>query len=104
MSTATLHPMTEHPMPGPGARPGPAPRPMPGGRPTPQWWRDAAGAFTWLTMLVVVALWVRNGGIQELATVGGGLMSLGRLLGLGASPLLLVQGVLMAPIPFGERS
>ena len=104
MSTATLHPMTEHPMPGPGARPGPAPRPMPGGRPTPQWWRDAAGAFTWLTMLVVVALWVRNGGIQELATVGGGLMSLGRLLGLVASQLLLVQVLLMARIPFVERS
>ncbi|MBK8733939.1 MAG: ferric reductase-like transmembrane domain-containing protein [Actinomycetales bacterium] len=91
-------------MPGPGARPGPAPRPMPGGRPTPQWWRDAAGAFTWLTMLVVVALWVRNGGIQELATVGGGLMSLGRLLGLVASQLLLVQVLLMARIPFVERS
>ena len=82
MSTATLHPMTEHSVPGPGARPGPGMPSMWGGRPTPAWWRDAAGAFTWLTMLVVVALWVRNGGIQEMATAGGGVTSLGRLLGL----------------------
>jgi predicted ferric reductase len=104
MSTATLHPMAEHSVPGPGARPGLASRPLSGGAPTPAWWRDAAGAFTWLTMLVVVALWVRNGGIQEMATVGGGVTSLGRLLGLIASQLLLVQVLLMARIPFVERS
>ena len=71
---------------------------------TPQWWRDAAGTFTWLTMLVVVALWVANGGLSELATIPGALVALGRLLGLIASALLLIQVLLMARIPLVERS
>ncbi len=71
---------------------------------TPAWWRDAAGAFVWLTMLFVVALWVRKGGLQELGTVAGALTTLGRLTGLIAAQLLLVQVLLMARIPFVERS
>ena len=71
---------------------------------TPQWWRDAAGAFTWLTMLFVVALWVRGGGIQELHSLAGGLTTLGRLTGMVSAQLLLVQVLLMARIPLVERS
>ena len=33
---------------------------------TPGWWRDAVGIATWLSMLVVVALWVSGGGAQDL--------------------------------------
>ncbi len=71
---------------------------------TPQLWRDAAGAFTWLTMLFVVALWVRGGGIQELHSLAGGLTTLGRLTGTVSAQLLLVQVLLMARIPLVERS
>ena len=72
--------------------------------PTPLWWRDACGAFVWCTMLVVVALWVSGGGVQELARVGTGLTSIGRLSGLVASDLLLIQVLLMARIPLVERT
>jgi predicted ferric reductase len=72
--------------------------------PTPLWWRDACGAFVWCTMLVVVALWVSGGGVQDLAHTGTGLTSLGRLTGLVASDLLLIQVLLMARIPMVERT
>jgi len=55
-------------------------------------------------MLVVVALWVFGGGVQGLAGVGTGLTSLGRLTGLVASDLLLIQVLLMARIPMVERT
>jgi ferredoxin-NADP reductase/DMSO/TMAO reductase YedYZ heme-binding membrane subunit len=71
---------------------------------TPSWWRDAAGALTWAGVLVVVALWVADGQVQALAGWAGGLTSLGRLTGLVASDLLLVQVLLMARIPAVERS
>ncbi|WP_036922675.1 ferredoxin reductase family protein [Propionicicella superfundia] len=69
----------------------------------PRWWRDAVGAVTWLTMLVVVALWISGGGIQAMGTPAGALTSLGRLTGLVAADLLLVQVLLMARIPVVER-
>jgi len=72
--------------------------------PLPLWWRDACGVFVWCTMLVVVALWVVGGGVQGLAQVGTGLTSIGRLSGLVASDLLLIQVLLMARIPMVERT
>jgi len=68
------------------------------------WWRDAVVALTWIGMLVVAGLWVVGGGLQELDGVGSGLTSLGRLTGLVASDLLLIQVLLMARIPLVERS
>ena len=62
----------------------------------PRWWRDAFGVFVWSSMLVVVALWVSGGGIQALLGVGTGLTSLGRLTGLVASDLLLLQVLMLA--------
>ena len=56
-------------------------------------------------MLVVVALWVSNRGVQGIA--GGGaeaLSSVGRLTGLVASDLLLIQVLLMARVPVVERA
>ena len=55
-------------------------------------------------MLVVVALWVAGGGLQGLAMVGTALVSVGRLSGLVASDLLLIQVLLMARIPLVEAS
>src|SRR5450631_413440 len=71
---------------------------------TPRWWRDACGVFVWCSMLVVVALWVAGGGVHDLAQTGTGLTSIGRLTGLVASDLLLVQVLLMARIPLVERT
>ena len=70
----------------------------------PRWWRDASGVFAWSSMLVVVALWVAGGGVQGLSSLGTGLTSVGRLAGLVASDLLLIQVLLMARIPLVEKS
>jgi ferredoxin-NADP reductase/DMSO/TMAO reductase YedYZ heme-binding membrane subunit len=70
---------------------------------------DAAvrlGALTalWLGLLLVTYWWVAGGGIQELGTWADGLTSSGRLTGLVASDLLLVQVVLMARLPLLEHA
>ena len=88
--------------------------PFPGGaahvrrrpRSVPRWYRDVAGALTWLSMLVVVALWVGGGGIQSLGDLLGasGLTTLGRITGLVAADLLLIQVLLMARVPFVEKA
>jgi predicted ferric reductase len=70
---------------------------------TPFWWRDVAGILAWASMLVVVALWVSNRGLQNLTTLGGGITSLGRLVGLISADLLLIQVLLMARIPLIEK-
>lgn len=84
--------------------PGPAGiRDRPAGR-IPAWWRDASGSLLWLVLLAVTALWVHGGGVQDLAAVGSGLTSLGRLTGLIASALLLAQVFLMARVPLVEQA
>src|SRR3954462_4726952 len=71
---------------------------------TPAWWRDAVGALTWVSMLIVTALWVAGGGLQDLGGLASGLTGLGRLTGLVASDPLLIQVLLMARVPMVERS
>jgi predicted ferric reductase len=74
-------------------------------RRTPVWWRDAIGVLCWGSVLVVVALWLSGRGVQLLATGPADLLtSLGRLSGLVAADLLLVQVFLMARVPMIERS
>ena len=75
-------------------------------RAVPRWYGDAAGAFAWLSMLVVVALWVTGGGVRDVADVLGaaGLTTLGRVTGLVSADLLLIQVLLMARIPLVERA
>jgi predicted ferric reductase len=73
-------------------------------RPAPTWWRDASGALFWALLVLVAALWVSGGGIQELTGVAGALSSTGRLTGLLASALLLVQVLLMARVPWFEQA
>lgn len=74
-------------------------------RPTPPWWRDVCGVACWASALVVVALWLSGRGAQSLgASTGEQLTSLGRLTGLVAADLLLIQVLLMARVPFIERS
>ncbi|MFB9239592.1 ferric reductase-like transmembrane domain-containing protein [Plantactinospora siamensis] len=72
---------------------------------TPRWWADLAGSAGLLSLVIVTALWVANRGLQELTGgAGPGLTSAGRLAGLLAADLMLIQVVLMARVPWIERS
>ena len=74
-------------------------------RPAAAWWRDAAGIACWSSALIVAVLWVDGRGLQSLASTPAALlMSLGRLSGLVAADLLLIQVFLMARVPWIERS
>lgn len=74
-------------------------------RRTPVWWRDAIGVACWGSALVVIALWLTGRGVQLLSAGPADLLtSLGRLSGLVAADLLLVQVFLMARVPMVERS
>ncbi|BCJ40291.1 oxidoreductase [Actinoplanes ianthinogenes] len=67
---------------------------------TPRFSADLGGSAAALSLLVVVALWVSDGGVQQL----GSLDAWGRLTGLVAADLMLVQVLLMARIPLVERA
>jgi ferredoxin-NADP reductase/DMSO/TMAO reductase YedYZ heme-binding membrane subunit len=70
----------------------------------PLWWGYACGLAAWCSMMAVLVLWVSGGGAQELMRAGTAMTSLGRLTGLVASDLLLLQVLLMARIPLVERT
>ena len=72
--------------------------------PTPRWLRDASAVFAWGVTLFVVALWVAGGGLTAFGTLGESLINIGRLTGLVASVLMLLQVLLMARIPFVEQA
>ncbi len=73
-------------------------------RAVPRWWRDASLAALWLLLVTVTALWVAGGGVQDLGSAATGLTSTGRITGLLASALLLVQVFLMARVPWVEQA
>ncbi len=74
-------------------------------RRVPGWWSSLTVFLLWALGLFVVALWVSNGGITGMMTGTAGILNeLGRLTGLAASYLLLVQVLGMARIPFVERA
>jgi predicted ferric reductase len=66
--------------------------------------RAASAVFLWASLLLVTYWWVADGGIQDLTSWESGLNSLGRIAGLWASDLLLVQVLLIARIPVFERA
>ncbi|MEU9883340.1 ferredoxin reductase family protein [Streptomyces phaeochromogenes] len=66
---------------------------------------DPLGALAILSVVAVVALWVMNqGGPLGLTTADRAMGSLGLLTGLLASDLMILQVVLLARIPWVERS
>ncbi|MGV1008815.1 MAG: ferric reductase-like transmembrane domain-containing protein [Dermatophilaceae bacterium] len=70
----------------------------------PRWSRQTLSALPWVLLAVVAGLWASNGGIPLLRTPAGALTSTGRLCGLFASCLMLVQVLLMARVPPIERA
>jgi predicted ferric reductase len=68
------------------------------------WGPDLLGAAAGLSLLIVVVLWVRGQGVQDLAGMASGLTSIGRLTGLVSADLLLIQVLLMARVPWLERT
>jgi hypothetical protein len=61
--------------------------------------RLAAAILLWLGLLLVSYWWVADGGITDLAHLASGLTSMGRLTGLWAADLLLIQVLLMSRLP-----
>jgi ferredoxin-NADP reductase len=80
----------------------PATRPVV--RAPPAWWREVAAALAWASLAVVVLLWIAGGGLTDLSAPGAVATSLGRVTGLLAADLMLLQVVMMARVPFVERS
>jgi len=66
--------------------------------------RLGSGVLLWLSLLLVTYWWVTGGGVQDLGAWATGLTSTGRLTGLIASDLLLVQVLLMARVPALEHA
>jgi predicted ferric reductase len=61
--------------------------------------RQGAVLTLWLGLLLVTYWWVADGGVTDLAHFASGLTSSGRLTGLWAADLLLVQVLLMSRLP-----
>jgi predicted ferric reductase len=74
-------------------------------RAAPGWWRDAWGVAVWTSVLVVTIMWIEGHGVQSLSSSRSILLtSIGRLSGFIGADLLLIQVILMARVPFIERS
>jgi predicted ferric reductase len=74
-------------------------------RPAPPWWRFSVAGACWLSAWAVALLWLRGSGLQSLfSSPSDFAISLGRLSGLVASDLMLIQVFLMARVPIIERS
>ena len=58
-----------------------------------------AALLLWLGLLVITYWWIADGGVTDLAHWVSGLTSLGRLTGLWAADLLLIQVLLMSRLP-----
>jgi predicted ferric reductase len=66
--------------------------------------RQGAAIGLWASLLLVSYWWATGGGFQSLGSWVDGLMSTGRLTGLLASVLLLVQVLLMSRLPVLEQA
>jgi predicted ferric reductase len=72
--------------------------------PPKRWWADLVGTAALASVVIVVALWLSNDGLRNLDGPGGAATTVGRLTGLISADLLLLQVLLMARIPWVERS
>jgi predicted ferric reductase len=69
-----------------------------------RWRSELAWAIGAASLLIVVVLWMRNNGLSALFNPETGLTSLGRVTGLLAADLLLIQVILMARVPWLEQA
>lgn len=67
-----------------------------------RWLGDLVGGLAVAGLTAVIALWLVNGGVGALSEPGGIATGIGRLTGLVASYLLLLQVVAMARVPWIE--
>jgi predicted ferric reductase len=68
------------------------------------WWRMSSIVIIWATSLIVVALWVSGGAVEDLLRWNADtLNTLGRISGLVSANLLLYQVLLLAQVPLFER-
>lgn len=85
------------------AVPAAQPRPVP----LPRRWGVRATDVGWLlagNAVLIGAMWVRHGGLDELASLGGQLTAVGQLTGLLGAYLALVQLVLMGRSPWLDEA
>lgn len=74
-------------------------------RPTPRWWRHAVAVIAAGSVVSVVGLWFTGRGAEMLvARPADALTSIGRVAGLIAADLLIIQVLLMARVPIVERA
>jgi len=74
--------------------------------PLPRVWPVLAVDIAWVLLLngvVIGALWLRHGGLDQLSTPGGPLTAIGQLTGLYAAYLCLMQLVLMSRSPWLDQ-
>ncbi len=74
--------------------------------PLPRIWPVKSIDIVWalgLNGLLIAAMWVRHGGLDELGSLGGALTAVGQLTGLFAAYLALVQLVLMSRSPWLDQ-
>jgi predicted ferric reductase len=76
----------------------------PAGRRSRPWWPDVLGPALACSVLIVVMMWAGGGGLRDLGGPASGATSIGRLTGLVASDLLLIQVLLIARVPIIERA
>jgi predicted ferric reductase len=86
---------------------GPKPRSWGAGRvPLPRVWPIGAGDVVWVlagNAVLIVAMWVRHGGLDQLNTLGGILTAIGQVTGLLGAYLALLQLVLMSRSPWLDQ-
>ena len=75
--------------------------------PLPRRWGARAVDVTALLVanaVLIVAMWVRHGGLDQLGTLGGSLTAVGQLTALLGTYLALIQLVLMARSPWLDQA
>jgi len=74
--------------------------------PLPKVWPVRAGDIVWVlagNAVLIVAMWLRHGGLDQLNTIGGVLTAIGQLTGLLGAYLALLQLVLMSRSPWLDQ-
>jgi predicted ferric reductase len=87
----------------PTRRPAAAPRPVP----LPRTWSFGAAEIVGLlgaNAVIILAMWLRHGGLEELSTLGAQLTAIGQLTGLYGTYLALIQLVLMSRSPWLDQA